>query len=224
MTERANKQSGVIEPGQEKLAETKKVFESREEVEQKGLFYKGRIVKFHDSAYQGKAEIFVPKWNMDTAYELGRSITWIIATLFPHDWFFLATLDTTKVATAAARVYKILYEDIYPQVMEIIQKTLRTSKHPDVTYHIPMDDEEFSVFRRSMSPVDIVELFVAIVEQEINNEVMQALSKKLQRLLGEKFQLENAFPNISELMGEASQSLLERIRLSNLPSSTSTPQ
>lgn len=219
--------SGTVTPADDAAAAAKpekKAFQSRDEVEQKGLFYRGRMVKMTDTIWLGQDTIFLPKWNMDLAYDLGRTITQIIATLFPHDWFFLASIDTTKVATGAARIYHIVYDEIYPQAMEVVQKTLRSTEYKDAEYHVSMDDEEWSKLKRALSPLDFLELFVSVVEQEINNEVMQALSKKVQRLLGERFALENAFPSISETMEEVSTSLLEQLRSSNLQSSTNTQQ
>lgn len=222
--------TGVVTPADDARREaaaddTTKVFQSREEVEQQALFYRGRHVTLKDSIWDGSNKVFIPKWSMETSFELGKTITTIIAILFPNDWFFLASLDTTRVATAAARLYHVLFENIYPQMCEVVQYTLRSSTLPsDGLYHVPMTDEEFSKFKRAVSPQDFMEIFVSIVEQEINNQVMQALSKKVQRLLGERFALENAFPNISELMEEASTSLLEQLRSSSSQSSTNTPK
>lgn len=162
---------------------------SRTEVEQKIFLDRGLIVTLEGS-WKGRREIFVPRWSMYAFIQSGKAISEMVYILFPNDLFFLYNINSDEMATAAARIYDILIGKVYPQMAEIVMSTCGIL--PD----------ERGAFERSITPRDFMEIFTVIFEQNLGSEELRAITKKLQRLLGEKFRLENAFPTISDIMGE----------------------
>jgi hypothetical protein len=102
----------------------------------------------------------------------------IIAKLFPKNLPFLLSIDMTSTATAAAEIYDILFDQAYQEMMKVVAVTLDILEQP-----------RMDLLCDSITPLDAMELFTTIVEQEINNESIQNILKKTQRLLVEKFHL-----------------------------------
>ncbi len=199
-----NRVTGTITPDGENTSYVKEPegtvhskFKNLGEVEREAIFGEGKEVVFNESVWNGSKKIIVPKWSMYEMEQLGGAIAMIVAELYPHDILFLAQIDTSRVATAASKIYDLIYNRVLPQVKEVVRVTFR------------MDEEMFSQFYRSLRPYDFIEIFVTIVEQEINNDVVLALQKKVLRLLGEKFHLENVSPISCDTM-DAGLSMLQK--------------
>lgn len=192
----------------EKAVSDKRSFASRDQIERAILLDKGRRVGLEGTwkickdthgkdivdekgnlVWTWGNEIWVPRWSLRMMLQCSDRIASIIATLFPDDMSFLFKIDMNELATAAAKINEILFFKVAPEVFDICCYTLGIET-----------DEDRSLFERRVTPRDLLEIFVTIIEHEINNESMQAITKKVQRLLGEKFSLENVFPNLSEVM------------------------
>lgn len=163
--------------------------------------------------WRDESKVFVPRWSLRQMMLCSDRIATIITTLFPGDLFFLFNVEMEEIATAAARVNEILFHRVGPQVFDINAMTCGVES-----------DEERALFERKLTPRDHLEIFVKIVEHEINNDNMQAITKKVKRLLGEKFSLENVFPSISDFMAEQSVGFLTGLQQISSTSSPNTPQ
>lgn len=186
-----------------------KIFKDRDDVEVKALLDQGRVVEL-EGVWNGKKTLLVPRWSVRRFYSCGHWIALIIANLFPHDLFFLLQVDITKQATAAAQIWEILSR-VYNEVAKVICITCN------------IKEEEAEEFFEAISQIDFLELFCTIIEQEINNQTVEAITKKFQRLLAERFQLENVLPDFGELSEEALKKSLTLLQSSNLQSSINIP-
>lgn len=207
-------------------------FNSRDQVERAVLLDKGRLVGLEGTwqtckdgqgrdkldeegklNYTWGREIWVSRWSLRMMMQCSDRIAKIIATLFPNDLSFLFTVDTSQLATAAAKINEIIFYRVASEVFDICCITCGV-----------MTDEERALFERKITPRDLLEIFTTIIEHEINNDNMQAITKKVRRLLGEKFSLENVFPNLSELTEELLTQFSTGTPPINLTSSPNTPQ
>lgn len=158
-------------------------------------------------------KIWIPRWSLRQMMQCSDRIARIVATLFPDDLFFLFTVDMSELATAASRINEILFYQVAPEVVDICCFTCGVET-----------DEEREQFINSITPRDILEIFTTVVEKEISNENMQAITKKVQRLLGERFSLENVFPNLGDIMEQGSMQFLTDLQQINSTSLASTAQ
>lgn len=164
------------------------VFLDRDSVEWKILADQGREVQLVGS-WRGEKVIRVPRWSARKGHQCGRYIAEIIATLFPNDLIFLVQLDWSKVATASSQVYEILYERAYDQMIRVICVTLDIYQTKDV-----------NEFVNTVAAEDILELFCTIVEQQLGESHVQAILKKVPRLLAEKFRLEKGSYDLQDIL------------------------
>jgi len=153
------------------------VFLDRDSAEWKILADQGTDVSLVGSI-NGEKVVKVPRWSARKAHQCGKYIATIIATLFPNDLIFLIQLDWTKVSTASSQVYEILYERCYDQMMRVICVTL------DI-----YEESEIEKLVNTIAAEDVLELFCVIVEQQVGQSHVEAILKKAQRLLAEKFRL-----------------------------------
>lgn len=172
-------------------AEGKIKFGDRTVVEIDILKAQGKIVTLMGS-WLGKREIQVPRWNIETLLMLGDDTAQLIADVFPNDLFFLYQIDTHQPATAAYEIADILFRKMSVRMLNIVYTTLEV-----------VGDDEQKKFRRSLAPSDLLEIWVTIMEQEINNETMEALQKKVRRILADRFALQNVWPSFAEFMDGA---------------------
>lgn len=184
-------------------------FNSRDEVERKIMLDLGRYVSL-EGEWHDERRVFVPRWSAHELFVNSETIAFIISELFPNDLFFLYSINMDDVATAAARIHEILFGRVYPQILDIICTTLQ------------IDDDERGLFERRITPRDLLEVFCVVMEDNLTNENLRAITKKIQAVLGEKFNLESVFPNISDIMGVPPEALLPRTPMSNSSSSGST--
>lgn len=168
--------------------ENSKMFSSRDEVEKRIMLDLGRWVSL-EGEWNGERRIFVPRWM---AYELLRNsetIAFLVSELFPKDLFFLYSINMDDVATATARIHEILFGRVYPQIYDIICTTCQ------------IDEEERALLERRITPRDFLEIFCVIMEDNIVNQNLKAITKKIQAVVGEKFNLANVFPSIYDSTG-----------------------
>jgi hypothetical protein len=171
------------------------VFTGREEVEIAVLTDLGRDVQL-EASYKGKRTLHVPRWSVRKAYSCGGKVAGIIAKLFPNDLMFLLTLDYTKMSTAAAKIYNILFVQVYDEMMGIILITCG------------IKDEDQEEFIDNITTIDAMELFCTIIEQEINNSQVESILKKAERLLTDRFRLGRESLDFSTLLNIVSQTSL----------------
>ena len=186
-----------------------KVFNSRNEAEIDILYDKGVDVKL-DGSWKGKQIIHVPRWNLRKAHSCGKYVAQIIMDLFPNDVLFLVQINFDDKATAAEKLYDILFNRCYDQACRVVMITLGIN-----------DETEALEFIESLMPEDLMELFTVIIEQEINNKRTEAILKKVQRLLVEKFRLENEsfdLQSIADLLLTRSSTVSPLSNLSSTPS------
>lgn len=172
----------------DQLAKSKS-FTSRDEVERRIMLDLGRWVAL-EGEWKDERRVFVPRWMAYDLLKNSETIAFLISELFPNDLFFLYSINMDDVATATARIHEILFGRVYPQMYNIICATLQ------------IDDDERGLLERRITPRDLLEIFCVIMEDNIVNQNLKAITKKIQAVLGEKFNLESVFPNISDIMGE----------------------
>lgn len=174
----------------------------------------GKEIKDNDGnvIWTEGSKLWIPRWSLRQMVSCSERIATIITTLFPGDLFFLFNVEMEEVATAAARVNEILFHRVGPEVFDINCMTCGVETQ-----------EERALFERKLTPRDHLEIFVTIVEHEINNDNMQAITKKVKRLLGEKFSLENVFPSLSDFTAEQSNQFLTDLQATNSTSFPNTP-
>lgn len=165
-----------------------KVFSERAEVETLTLYDQGRDAKL-SVEFRGSTTVRVPRWSMRKAHKCSSAVAEIIAALYPNDLLFLYQIDYTKRADAASKIHKILMYDIYDPTMQIICATL------DI-----LDKEDVASFMDTIGPEDMMELFCIIIEQELNSDRIEAVVKKFQRLLMEKFPLQNVSLGLQDIL------------------------
>ena len=181
----------VVEPKNDEA----KVFKDREEVEILTLYDLGKDVEL-EAGYKGSKKIRVPRWSMRKAHKCSKAVAEIIAATYPNDLLFLYQLDYTKRADCAAKLHKILFFDIYDPAMQIICATL------DIT-----DKVEIGNLIDCLTELDVMEIFCTIIEQEINGARIEAIIKKFQRLLSDRFPLQNVSLGLQELLDLAREKL-----------------
>jgi len=188
----------------------KPLFHSREEVELLSLMDQGKLVELSAPIF-GENTVRIPRWSMRKAFQCGEEVSRIIATLYPNDISFLLQINWTKQATAHAQLYDIICVRVLDPVMRIICLTLEIH-----------EKEKQEQLINEITPEDVMEIFCTIIEQEVNNERMEAILKKVERLLTEKFRLENVSLNVNEILEAASQKFLTDIPSNNSLSSVTT--
>lgn len=171
-------------------------FSGRDEVEESGLLHEGSWVSLQYGTWKGERRIWVKAWRLYEHRILSHQVLTIMRLIFPEDTFFLAHLAMTEVFGAAethARLYDLIYNKLYDHVMELI-------------YHsCEVTDDERSQFERTVTLMDILAIFIRIVEQEFNNDYMQALLGKFHRLIADKVPSEAWLPSIQEFTEAISQ-------------------
>jgi len=186
------------------------IFLNRDSVEWKILADQGTEVAL-DGSIRGERRVRVPRWSARKGHQCGKHVAEIIATLFPNDLIFLVQLDWSKVSTASSQVYEILFERAYDQMIRVICVTLDMYK-----------ESEIEEFLNTVTPVDILTLFCTIVEQELGQDNIDAILKKVQRLLAEKFQLGSDSYDLQSILEQAFKNFSTSIPPSNLSSSPTT--
>ena len=185
-----------------------KVFETRDEVEVDILYDKGIDVELEGS-WKGRRVIRVPRWSLRKAHSCGKYVAQIIADLFPDDVLFLVKINFNNNATAAEELYDVIFNRMYDQACRVVLITLGIT-----------DENDAMEFVDTLMPEDLMELFTTIIEQEINNKRVEAILKKVQRLLVERFQLEKESLDLQNI---AAFLLKPSLTNSHLNSSSSTP-
>lgn len=165
-----------------------RVFEDRPEAELTALLDQGKVVTL-EGVYKGSKHIRVPRWSARRWFSSVKYLSQVIAVLFPNDFLFLLSVNYKEPSTAAMQIAEIM-ERVYDEIMQIICITLCITEKAGV--------EEFI---DSVSWLDVFEIFSTIIEQEVNNETAEAVLKKVQRLLVEKFHLENESFGFSAILG-----------------------
>lgn len=162
-------------------------FLSRDMVEQSIMFPVGATIVL-EGHWRGNKRIECKRWNTRKAIKGGKFVADILAALFPNDALFLVQVQWDKPATASSQLYDVLFNRVYDPMVELICLTLDITERQDI-----------AEFIETTMPVDMLELFVCIVNQEINSSNVEAIIKKAQGLLVTKFQLDNdslTLPNI----------------------------
>lgn len=189
-------------------------FRDRSEVEELALKTPGSWVPLRDSQWKGEGRIFVNSWRLAHNRECGHHVLMIMQEIFPNDTFFLAYLSTTEVFGSAethARLYDLMFNRIYEHVLQL------------VCFTCDIEDDERSQFERTITLVDLLAIFVRIIEQEFNNEFMQALLGKLHGLIAERLPSEKWLPSIAEFTEAISQASGDSLQ-PNSKSSYNMPQ
>lgn len=200
------------------MAETpeQKTFVSREAVERTILFPEGLTIDLQGH-WRGNKRLECKRWNTRKAYACSKLVSDILCSLFPNDVLFLTQIEWDQTATASSQLYDVCMNKVYDPMVRLVCTTL------DIT-----EEKDIAEFIETTMPIDILELFVAVVNQEINSSNVEAIIKKVQRLLVEKFQLDSdslSLPNIlAVLLQNPSTDSLPTSLLSSLimPRSTIT--
>lgn len=187
-------QEPFIAEGAQKTAEMKieeakgdAKFKNRGDVEAAIVFDKYRDIKLQGS-WEGQSSIRVPRWMAKQYFELSEEIAQLIMQLFPNNYFFLFYVDHSKIASAVAEVQEVLFNKVGKTMVRVIMRTCK------------IDEAREDEFLESVTGWDLIEVFLCIVEMNINNDMMRAMQKKFRRLLGERFALENVFPELEDIM------------------------
>jgi hypothetical protein len=191
-------------------------FISRDRVEQEIMFPVGQEVVL-EGHWRGAKHIECKRWNTRKAIAGGKLVSDILAALFPDDALFLLQIQWGKPATASSQLYDIVFNRIYDPMVKLVCLTL------DIVTHMPGTDgnsysDDVREFIETTTPTDIMELFVCIVNQEINSSNVEAIIKKAQRLLVEKFQLDNDSLSLQNILGALLQTPLTGLPPTNSPS------
>ena len=169
--------------------------------------------KFRDMVlegeWEGKNTIRIPRWMAWQYFTLSEAVAKMIITLFPNNYFFLFYVDHSEIASATAQVQDILFNKVGKEVTRIVMETCK------------IDPDREKEFLESITGWDLVELFLCIIEMNINNDSMRALQKKFKRLLGERFALENVFPDWEDIMAGHQSTAPEASPMKNSLSFTS---
>lgn len=198
-----------VSPDQPDYLDKSKVFQSRDEVERRIMLDLGRWVAL-EGEWKGERRIYVPRWMAHDLFVNSETIAFLISELFPHDLFFLYSINMDDIATATARIHEILFGRVYSQVLDIICATCQ------------VDDEDRGVFERRITPRDLLEIFCVVMEDNVVNQNLRAITKKIQAVVGEKFNLENVFPSILDGTVGQSQTHSAPTPMSNSSSSGNT--
>jgi hypothetical protein len=165
-------------------------FTDRSDVDMAGLMEPGSWVPLQYYPWKGEQKIFVRAWMLYEHRKCSEHVLRIMQLIFPNDIFFIAHLSMQEVfgnAETYARLYDLVYNRLYDHVAVLIKHTC------DIT------DEEWPEFERKASLLDLLRIFVRIIEQEFHNDVMQALLGKFHRLIADALPSEKWLPSISEL-------------------------
>lgn len=153
-----------------------------------------------------KRKVRVPLHTMESAYKCNAEIADIVFKLYPEGIFILTRMKLLEDdIEGVTKLQDIVFNKLYHQITKLILATF------------DIDDlDQAENFFSDLSHLDFLELFNTIVEQEYNNERMEAILKKVQGVLAERFRWESVVPNSLDSLPEPLQKLLENSRLSNL--------
>lgn len=190
----------VVDPDRMEGPLGKPVFKDKSEAEVRAINDLGKTIEI-EAAYNGSNFLHVPRWSVRKWFDCIDHVAGIIAQLFPNDIIFLVSVNYNDTATAAVQVADI-FKRAYDEIMQVVCLTL------DIT-----EDEEIKRFINSLTWLDAFEIFATIIEQEINSHTAEAVLKKVQRLLIERFRMESGSFDFNAILGLAM----------SMPSSTDTP-
>lgn len=188
------------------------VFQSKDEAEYVALVDRGKVVELEGSIQVEVIEkngdktkgrlrkVRVPRHNISKTVECGEAVAGIIDALFPDDFIFLLSVKTDESGTAISKIHDIIFNKVYQQAAIVILCTFNIRT-----------EEQGAAFFEDLSNVDFLNLFCTIIEQDFNNEVVDAVIKKFQGLLAERFHLENVLPDLQGFSAEALQKSLKNI-------------
>ena len=185
-------------------------FISRGMVEKEILFPVGAMLTLQGHI-NGNKIVECKLWNTRKAYQCGTLVSEILAALFPNDALFLVNIDWSKPLTANQELYEVLFRRVYDPMTRLVAYTL------DIT-----EDKDIRSMIETTRPMDILNLFVTIVNQEINNDTVAAIIKKAQELLVEKFRLQSDSLSLQSILGAFLQMPSNDSHLTNLLSTLTT--
>ena len=188
----------------------KGVFHSKDEAEYVALTDRGKVVELEGSIQVEVIDndgnktkdrlrrVRVPRHNISKTVECGEAVAGIIDALFPNDFIFLLSIKTDESGTAVSKIQDIIFNKVYEQAATVILSTFNIRTQ-----------EQGTAFFEDLSNVDFLNIFCTIIEQDFNNEVVDAVIKKFQGLLAERFRLENVLPDLQGFSAEALQKSLK---------------
>jgi hypothetical protein len=155
-------------------------------------------------------KVRVPRHTMVSGYQCNAEIADIVYKLYPEGLFILTKLTLIEQdPLGATKFHDIIFNQLYKQVTKVILATFGISRNDQA--------DQAENFFSDLSHLDFLELFRVIVKQEYNNERTEAILKKVQGVLAERFRLENVAPNSVDSLPEPLRKFLE----SSLQSSSS---
>lgn len=181
-------------------------------VEQTVLFPVGAFIDL-EGHINGSKRVECKRWNTRKSFQCGKITGEILASLFPNDALFLLSIEWGKPLTASAQLYDILFNRIYDNMVRLVCYTLDIIEDPDIRQFI-----------ETTTPMDVLTLFVTVINQEINNSNVEAIIKKAQGLLVEKFRLDSDSLSLPNILAALLQTHSTDSPLISLLSSLTTPK